>query len=83
MLSIEVRKAIEQRIATIKNKEEFDEAINIYKTSNASNEIKKEAVDMLKKEFPQYVEVDHTPSAEVAQMMEDGKADISDITGFN
>jgi poly-D-alanine transfer protein DltD len=82
MLTDAMVSRIKERCDEVETKEDFDELVNIYKTSTADAETIKEALEILYKKFPIFAPSEHTPTAEVAKMIKDGEADIDDITGF-
>lgn len=83
MLTEEMIKRMKERFEEVETKEDFNALMTVYQTSTASRETIDEAIALLKSEFPNYCEVIKTPTHEVAQMIQEGSADISDITGFN
>lgn len=70
------------RLEEIETQEDFDEQMEIYKTSNAPLEMRQEYIKKLRAMYPEFDNSNRLPSKEIFQMMKDGEADISDI-GFN
>lgn len=70
------------RLEEIETQEDFDEQMEIYKTSSAPLEMRQEYIKKLQAMYPQFDNSNRLPSKEIFQMMKDGEADISDI-GFN
>ena len=70
------------RLEEIETQEDFDEQMEIYKTSNATLEMRQEYIKKLRAMYPEFDNSNRLPSKEIFQMMKDGEADISDI-GFN
>ena len=69
------------RLEEIETQEDFDEQMEIYKTSSAPQETRDEFIKKLKAMFPEFDNSNRLPSKEIFQMMKDGEADISDIGG--
>ncbi|WP_067177051.1 hypothetical protein [Sulfurospirillum sp. UCH001] len=70
------------KLEEIETQEDFDEQMEIYKTSNAPLEMRQEYIKKLRAMYPEFDNSNRLPSKEIFQMMKDGEADISDI-GFN
>lgn len=66
-------------IDEIETQEDFDEKMEIYKTSSAPLETRQEYIQKLKAMYPQFDNSNRLPSREILQMMKDGEADIDDI----
>ena len=69
------------RLEEIETQEDFDEKMEIYKTSNAPLEMRQEYIQKLKAMYPQFDNSNRLPNKEILQMMKDGEADISDMGG--
>lgn len=69
-------------IDEIDTQEDFDEQLEIYKTSSAPLEMRQEYIKKLKAMYPQFDNSNRLPSKEILQMMRDGEADIDDIGGM-
>jgi hypothetical protein len=69
-------------IEEIETQEDFDEQMEIYKTSSAPFEMRQERIKRLKAMYPEFDNSNRLPSKEIFQMMEDGKADTDDIGGM-
>lgn len=69
------------RLEEIETQEDFDEQMEIYKTSSAPLETRDEFIKKLKAMFPEFDNSNRLPSKEIFQMMRDGEADIDDIGG--
>ena len=69
-------------IDEIETQEDFDEKMEIYKTSSAPLETRQEYIQKLKAMYPQFDNSNRLPSREILQMMKDGEADIDDIGGM-
>lgn len=70
------------KLDEIETQEDFDEKMEIYKTSSAPLEMRQEYIKKLRAMYPEFDNSNRLPSKEIFQMMKDGEADISDI-GFN
>lgn len=70
---------IKRRVSEVEDKIDFDDLMDSFKLSTAPLEIRQEAMEYLKAQYPQYDEQSHTPTKEVIQMIKDGEADIDDI----
>ena len=70
------------RIDEIETQEDFDEQLEIYKTSNAPFEMRQDYIKMLKAMYPEFDNSNRLPSKEIFQMMKDGEADIDDLGGM-
>lgn len=70
------------RLEEIETQEDFDEKMEIYKTSSAPLEMRQEYIQKLKAMYPQFDNSNRLPSREILQMMKDGEADIDDIGGM-
>lgn len=79
MLSDVLKEKIETQI---EDKVDFNEMMNGFKMSSADLEVRQEAMNYLKAQYPQYDEVKHIPTKEILQAIKDGEADIDDINGF-
>ena len=71
-----------KRINEIETKSEYDELMNSFILSDASIEIKQEAIKELKKAHILFDDDRHTTPKEVLQMIKDGEADTDDINGY-
>ena len=69
------------RLEEIETQEDYNEQMEIYKTSSAPLEMREEAIKKLKAMFPMFDNSNRLPSKEILQMMRDGEADISDMGG--
>ena len=69
-------------IDEIETQEDFDEQLEIYKTSNAPFEMRQEYIKKLQAMYPEFDNSNRLPSKEIFQMMKDGEADIDDIGGM-
>lgn len=69
------------RLEEIETQEDYNEQIEIYKTSSAPLEQRQEAIKKLKAMFPEFDNSNRLPSKDILQMMRDGEADIDDIGG--
>lgn len=67
------------KLEEIETQEDYNEQMEIYKTSSAPLEMREEAIKKLKAMFPEFDNSNRLPSKEIFQMMKDGEADISDI----
>jgi hypothetical protein len=67
------------RLGEIETQEDYNEQMEIYKTSSAPLEIREEAIKKLKAMFPEFDNSNRLPSKEIFKMMKDGEADIDDI----
>ena len=70
------------RLDEIETQEDFDEKMEIYKTSSAPLETRQEYIQKHKAMYPQFDNRNRLPSREILQMMKDGEADIDDIGGM-
>ena len=70
------------RLEEIETQEDFDEQLEIYKTSNAPLEMRQEYIKKLQAMYPEFDNSNRLPSKEIFQMMKDGEADIDDIGGM-
>lgn len=70
------------RLEEIETQEDFDEQLEIYKTSNAHLETRKEYIKKLKSMYPQFDNSNRLPSKEILQSIRDGEADIDDLGGM-
>ena len=70
------------RLEEIETQEDFDDKMEIYKTSSAPLETRQEYIQKLKAMYPQFDNSNRLPSREILQMMKDGEADIDDIWGM-
>lgn len=70
------------RLEEIETQEDFNEQMEIYKTSSAPLETRQEFIKKLKATYPEFDNSNRLPSKEIFQMMEDGKADIEDMGGM-
>ena len=66
----------------IETQEDFDEKLEIYKTSNAPLEMRQEYIKKLQEMYPEFDNSNRLPSKEIFQMMKDGEADIDDLGGM-
>jgi len=66
----------------VETKEDFQELIGIYETSNAPIEVRENAINKLKATYPHWDETHHVPTKEVLQMIKEGESDISDMGGY-
>ena len=66
----------------IEDKVDYDDMMNGFKMSSADLELRQEAMNYLKAQYPQYDDKKHIPTKEVLQMIKEGEADIDDINGF-
>ncbi len=73
---------IKQRINEVETKSEYDDLMNSFALSDAPFELKKEAMDELKKVHHIFDDKKHITPKEVLQMIKDGEADTSDINGY-
>ena len=69
------------RLEEIETQEDYNEQMEIYKTSSAPLEQRQEAIKKLQAMFPMFDNSNRLPSKEILQMMRDGEADISDMGG--
>ena len=67
------------RLEEIETQEDFDEQMEIYKTSNAPLEMRQEYIKKLRAMYPEFDNSNRLPNKEILQMMKDGEADIDDI----
>ena len=74
-----VDKRIIKRIESISSKIEFDEFVERVKLSAAPFEKREEIIELAKKIKPMYVAESLRREDEVKMMIEEGKADISDM----
>lgn len=70
------------RLEEIETQEDFDEQLEIYKTSNAPLEMRQEYIKKLQAMYPEFDNSNRLPSKEIFQMMKDGEADIDDLGGM-
>lgn len=70
------------RLDEIETQEDFDEQLEIYKTSNAPLEMRQEYIKKLQAMYPEFDNSNRLPSKEIFQMMKDGEADIDDLGGM-
>ena len=70
------------KLEEIETQEDYDEQMEIYKTSSASLEMRQEYIKKLKAMYPQFDNSNRLPSKEIFQMMKDGEADIDDMGGI-
>ena len=68
-------------IEEIEDQEDFDEQIEIYKTSNAPLAKRQEFIKKLRAMYPQFDNSNRLPSKEIFRMMEDCKADTDGMDG--
>lgn len=73
---------IKNKILEIETKSEYDDLMNSFALSDAPLELKKEAMDELKKVHHIFDDKKHITPKEVLQMIKEGGADISDINGY-
>ena len=66
----------------IETQEDYNEQLEIYKTSNAPLETRKEYIKKLKSMYPQFDNSNRLPSKEILQSIRDGEADIDDLGGM-
>ena len=69
---------IYKRINEVENQRDFSELMLIFQMSDAKNSTKEEAIDKLKKNFPEYCDV-FKRNESIMRDIEAGQADISDI----
>ena len=69
------------KLEEIETQEDYNEQMEIYKTSSAPLEQRQEAIKKLRSAFPEFDNSNRLPSKEILQMMRDGEADISDMGG--
>ena len=67
------------RLEEIETQEDFDEQMEIYKTSNAPLKMRQEYIKKLRSMYPEFDNSNRLPNKEIFQMMKDGEADIDDI----
>lgn len=70
---------IKNKILEIETKSEYDDLMNSFVLSDAPLELKKEAMDELKKVHHIFDDKKHITPKEVLQMIKEGEADISDM----
>ena len=70
------------KLDEIETQEDFDEKMEIYKTSSAPLEMRQEYIQKLKAMYPQFDNSNRLPSREILQSIRDGEADIDDIGGM-
>ena len=70
------------RLEEIETQEDFDEQMEIYKTSSAPLEMRQEFIKKLKAMYPQFDNSNRLPSAELLQSIRDGEADIDYLGGM-
>ena len=68
-------------IEEITDQEDFDEQMEIYKTSSAPIEMRQERIQKLRAMYPQFDNSNRLPSKEIFRMMEDCKADTDGMDG--
>lgn len=66
-------------IDEIETQEDFDEQLEIYKTSNAPLEMRQEYIKKLQAMYPQFDNSNRLPSKKILQSIRDGEADIDDL----
>lgn len=79
MLSERIIEKIKNEIET---KEDFDELMLNFRMSKASLDERDEAINYLKKQYPQFDIKDHLPTRELLQQIKDSEADTNDINGY-
>lgn len=67
------------RLEEIETQEDYNEQMEIYKTSNAPLEMRQEYIKKLKSMYPQFDNSNRLPSKEILQSIRDGEADIDDL----
>ena len=78
-----INKILKEKIETeIEDKVDYDDMMNGFKISSADLELRKEVMNYLKAQYPQYDVKAHLPTKEIMQAIKDGEADIDDINGF-
>ena len=70
------------RLDEIETQEDYNEQLEIYKTSSAPFEMRQEYIKKLQAMYPEFDNSNRLPSKEIFQMMKDGEADIDDIGGM-
>ena len=70
------------RLDEIETQEDYNEQLEIYKTSSAPLEMRQEYIKKLQAMYPEFDNSNRLPSKEIFQMMKDGEADIDDIGGM-
>ena len=70
------------RLEEIETQEDYNEQMQIYKTSSAPFEMRQEYIKKLQAMYPEFDNSNRLPSKEIFQMMKDGEADIDDIGGM-
>ena len=70
------------RLDEIETQEDFNEQMEIYKTSSAPLAQREEAIKNLKAKFPLFDNSSRLPSKEIFKMMKEGEADTDDIGGM-
>ena len=70
------------RLEEIETQEDYNEQLEIYKTSSAPFEMRQEYIKKLQAMYPEFDNSNRLPSKEIFQMMKDGEADIDDIGGM-
>lgn len=70
------------RLDEIETQEDFDEQMEIYKTSSAPLEMRKEYIKKLKAMYQQFDNSNRLLSKEILQSIRDGEADIDDLGGM-
>ena len=72
----ELRARIEGQI---KDKEDYEQMLDGFKTSAAPLEFREEAISLLKKMYPQYGTIEKLPTKELFELIKAGEADTDDI----
>ena len=70
------------RLEESETQEDFDEQLEIYKTSSAPLEKRQEYIKKLQAMYPEFDNSNRLPSKEIFKMMKDGEADIDDLGGM-
>ena len=70
------------RLDEIETQEDFDEQMEIYKTSSAPLEMRQEFIKKLRAMYPEFDNSNRLPSKEILQSIRDGEADIDDLGGM-
>ena len=66
----------------VEDRQDYDDMLQGFKMSEAPLEVKQEAINFLKAQYPQYDVIDHLPTKEILEQIKAGEADIDDIGGY-
>jgi hypothetical protein len=76
---IELPKPALEAIGAVQSKEDYDNQMTKFMLSPAPQEIKDEAIRMLRATNPQFDTSDKSPSAELDKQIKEGQSDLSDM----